>query len=121
MSDPYGRSMIPQEPKKPRFFSPLRPIKYFIWLWMRMQYFQFIEGWSQEANENDPAFIGAILTILLVHALPVFLIATFAFSVTPSWSLLYVLGWILLQVASFLSFKLNDEEARQYWKDKLVD
>ena len=121
MSDPYGRSMMPQEPKKPRFFSPPRPVKYFIWFWMRMQYFQFIEGWSFEANRANPAFVGAIFTIVLVHALPVFLITTLVFSVPSGWSLLYVLGWILLQIASFLSFKLNDEEARRYWKDKLVD
>lgn len=121
MSDPYGRSMIPQEPKKPRFFSPLRPVRYFIWFWMALQRFQFFDGWTQDMNRENPAFIGAIVTIIVTHACPAFLISALVFSLPTGWSLLFVFGWILLQIASFLSFKLNDEQALQYWKNKLVD
>lgn len=116
MSDPYNRTKIPTETPKLKYFSPTRPIRYFVYCWMALLEFQFYSSWK----EIDSKFIWSLFAIAIFHFLPSGLIAGLFFSLSTGWIIVTMICWLLTQICLFLMLHLNDEGVLDYWKNKLI-
>ena len=125
MTDPYGRTKMPTEPKAPRYFRPFTPFKVFIWAWFWCMHATFKGYWtSWKENEREwyaPALMLFIATILPAQIGSVVLISHYAFGVIGWWLWVAVLGFYLVHLLFFFAFHLHTDEGFQHWKDKLLD
>lgn len=107
MSDPYGRNKMPNEPKKPKLFSPWRPFK--------AMFLLFIEGLAYQSDWEAldrgplPFVVGCIYTF-----------PTLFFGFSIGWWALFlpVITWLGLYALKYM-MHLDDKETMQYWHDRL--
>lgn len=112
MTDPYERSKVPDAPEKLKLFSPWRPFKIILLIWLGGLVFMLsLDAWS---DSSDFFFVPMIVTALYLSPAVVPVAIYFGL-----WSILAGLGLWLFYLFLFLALRLDEDEVIDYWVERL--
>ena len=127
MTDPFGRDRLPEEPRKPRRWDPLRPLRQLIWLWL-LPYETFDIGYKPEVT--DGAIVAQIPWVVTFIALMVFVSFAVVTITDTTVGLVHLWGRAALAFGSFWmvqlvvrlwlrhAMHLDDEKIAAEWKER---
>lgn len=131
LKDAYGRDKVPEEPKLPKHFDPMRPFRWlafaFLWYCWRATSLD-IRKWdgtrdkeflTKEVSHDGPTW-GIWLILVIIVMIFCFMSAPFKQPLIGGIALLLFVINVIMMIVVKGMFGLHDLEARLHWKEKLL-